>query len=234
MTVMDCVSHFLEVHEHLSEPKVDKFRLDTLLAVFNLETCKGFTVSAMLGFEPKSMVRLAFDPRLSNNPLALIRTGSVLLSEKSCKVIISGRVLRVCEPDMLVLEPKRFKFELKLGVKVKRWALSSNSHEYFCLSCFLGVFGIENTSRHTSRLFVCFGGSESRLAAFSFRERVGVFGDWITRTGCTFVLRVDGSLSSRVGKFRSFLGMGTSPSLNSPSMLVGGGEVGLPLVKQGF
>lgn len=179
---------------------LDKYRLETLFAVFNLT---GFT-SEMLEVEPKSMVKLAFDPRRSNNPFALILTGSDLFSPKSCSVMISGRVFSVWDPLMLVLDANLFRFELKLGVNVDFCTVSSSSHESFCLNCLFGVFGMEKTSLDTSKLVDCFGGSESRLTALNFFDRVGVFGDCITNTGW-FVTRDSELGNSKFGKFLSFL-----------------------------
>lgn len=161
--------------------------------------------SAMLEFEPRSIVRLALDPLRSNSPFAFILIGSVTgPSEKSCKVMISGKVFNVCDPEILLFEANFLRFELKLGAKVDFCGPSSKSHDNFFI-CRFGVFGIEKTSLDTSKVDDWVGGSESRLTAFSFFDSVGVFGDCTTRTGWGTAFSVERSLRSRHGKFLSFL-----------------------------
>lgn len=66
---------------------------------------------------PRSIVKLAFEPLRSKRPLVLIRIGSFRCgSLKSCSIMISGKVFNVCDPDMLELEEKCFKFDEIGGV----------------------------------------------------------------------------------------------------------------------
>lgn len=124
---------------------------------------------------------------------------------------------------MLLFDANFFKLELKLGAINDDLLVqpSSKSHDSLCLICRLGVLGIENTSRYTSRLVDdCLGGSESRLTAFNFRDSVGVLGDWISRIGWVQFIVAEASVSCRVGKLRSFFS-----SMGCPSILARWGSV---------
>lgn len=137
--------------------------------------------------DPRSMVKDALLPRRSSKPFALILIvdsglASVLVwlpivlvldEEKSCSVMISGRVLSVWLPEMLVLDAKRFRF---VPTRLSLLLLDDPGGSKRSLArvvSFFGVFGMEKTSR-TGRARA---GSESRLIAFSLRLSVGVLGD---------------------------------------------------------